>query len=107
MTDGPRILVSRCSSCHGRFLPRRGPCPRCGSTSVSPHEIASVGVVVAAVELTAPAAPWPAPHRLALIELEESVRVLALCTGALPPVGGRVQVERDGDRYSVATDADP
>jgi uncharacterized OB-fold protein len=96
------ILVSRCESCHGRFLPREGPCPRCGSRSISPLGLPAFGVVVAAVELAAPAAPWPAPHRLALVELEESVRVLALVGGPLPHRGDRVGVVRDGGRYLVA-----
>ena len=47
------LLVSRCDSCHGRFLPRDGPCPRCGSLTVSPVSLPSVGVVVASVELSA------------------------------------------------------
>ncbi|MCI4340159.1 MAG: hypothetical protein L3J73_02675 [Thermoplasmata archaeon] len=101
MTSRDKILVSRCTSCHGRFLSREGPCPRCGSNSVTPHPLPAIGVVLAAVELTAPAAPWPSPHRLALVELEESVRVLALCPGGLPSQGDRVRVERDGDRYMV------
>jgi hypothetical protein len=58
---------------------------------------------VAAVELSAPAAPWPAPHRLALVELEESVRLLALCPGPLPARGDRVRVTRDGGRYLLGS----
>jgi uncharacterized OB-fold protein len=101
MTEPGKILVSRCASCHGRFLPRDGPCPRCGSRSVSPLELSALAVVVASVELAAPAAPWPAPHRLALVELEESVRILALVPGASPERGDQVVVSRDGDRYIV------
>ena len=96
------ILVSRCASCHGRFLPREGPCPRCGSRSVTPVELPPFGVVLAAIELTAPAAPWTAPHRLALVELEESVRILGLVPGSLPGRGARVAVARDGAHYVIS-----
>ena len=101
MTEPPSILVSRCGSCHGRFLPRDGPCPRCGSRLVAPHPLPPVGVVIASVELLAPAPSWPSPHRLVLVELEESVRVLGLCPGSAPVVGERVRVARDGLRYVV------
>ena len=96
------LLLSRCESCHARFLPRPGPCPRCASASVRPVSIPAVGVVVASVELTAPATPWPAPHRIVLVAMEESVQVLALWTGELPRPGQHVRVTRDGDRYSAA-----
>jgi uncharacterized OB-fold protein len=101
MTGPAPLLISRCTSCHGRFLPRDGPCPRCGSLAVSPVEVPATGVVLASIELAAPAAPWPAPHRLALVELEESVRILALVPGPLPTRGDRVGVTRDRDRYLV------
>jgi uncharacterized OB-fold protein len=100
VTSSRRLLVSSCTSCHGRFLARDGPCPRCGSSAILPLELPALGVIVAAVELVAPAAPWPSPHRIALIELEDSVRVLALCPGPLPAIGERVEVVRDRDRYS-------
>jgi len=66
-------------------------------------ELPAVGVVIAAVELVAPVAPWPTPPRIVLVELEESVRVLALCPGGLPTLGDHVAVARDGDRFVVRT----
>ena len=101
MSGPSTILLSRCGSCHGRFLPRTGPCPRCGSREISPVELPAYGLVVAAVELQAPAAPWPSPHRLALVELQDSVRLLALVPGPLPRRGDRVQVERDGEQFRI------
>ncbi len=99
MTGPDSILVSTCPGCHGRFLPRPGPCPRCGSTVVRPQPIPSVGEVLAATELTVPPAGWPEPHRLALVELSHGVRVLCLVAGDLPPIASRVRVVRDGERY--------
>ena len=99
---GPRdLLISRCESCHARFLPRPGSCPKCGSTSLRAQSVPPVGTVLAAVELETPSAGWTAPHRIALVELEESVRLLALVPGRLPAIGERVGVERDEDRYVV------
>lgn len=102
MSAPPPILeIGRCEACHGRFLPRPGPCPRCGADAVRPLPVPPDGVVLAATELTAPAAGWAAPHRLALVEIAEGVRVLALVEGDLPDVAARVRVRRDGDRYVV------
>lgn len=98
MTGSGRLLVARCDSCHGRFLPREGPCPRCGARAMSPHPIGNEGIVLAATELSLPSPPWVAPHPLALVELEESVRVLAVAVAGLTP-GDRVTVHRDGEVY--------
>jgi uncharacterized OB-fold protein len=93
------LLVSRCDSCTLRYLPRAGPCPRCGATMPLPLSIPPFGVVMAATELTSPAAGWTSPHRLALIELAESVRVLAVVDGDLPTNGASVAVTHEGETY--------
>jgi uncharacterized OB-fold protein len=107
MTDPATILVRRCSNCHSSSLPREGPCPRCGSPDVAPQSISSEGAVLASTELQNPSVGWSSPHRLALVELADSVRVLALVLGPLPEVGSRQRVERDGDRYVVRSAATP
>jgi len=101
MTDPRTLLVARCQSCHSRFLPRPGACPRCGAANVSPIAIPPEGVVLAAVELLAPSTGWPSPHRLALVQLADSIRVLALADRT-PPLGAHVVVERDGETYRIA-----
>jgi uncharacterized OB-fold protein len=98
MTARP-LLVSRCASCTLRYLPRAGPCPKCGASSPIPFSVPALGSVLAATELANPAAGWPTPHRIALIELAESVHVLAIVDGSLPSIGGAAEVERDGDTY--------
>jgi uncharacterized OB-fold protein len=95
----PDLVVARCLSCHGRSLPRPGPCPRCGATDLQPEPIPPEGEVLAATELLAPSAGWPAPHRLALIVLAEEVRILAVVEGPLPAIGGRVRVRAAGDHF--------
>ena len=102
MTSPTKLIMARCGSCQGRFLPRPGPCPQCGSGEVLPFPIPPAGRVLAAVELLAPSAGWPAPHRLALVQVAESIRLLALVRGALPSIGHDVVVERNGERYEVA-----
>ena len=96
------IAISRCESCHSRFLPRPGPCPRCGGSAIQPVDLPGEGTVLAAVELLAPAAGWSSPHRLVLVELAEDVRVLAVAPSRLPAVGSRVPVRSDGPRYWAA-----
>ena len=101
------ILVSRCPSCTLRYLPRAGPCPKCGSTEVTPLAIPPQGRVLAATELSNPAAGWPTPHRIALLELAEAVRLLAIVEGELPSIGTVVDVVRDGETYRVPASPGP
>jgi len=99
MTPAATIELTRCTSCHGQFLPTDGPCPRCGSSDSSPYSAPAVGNVLAATELHYPATGWHAPHRLALVEVADAVRVLAIMDGGLPLPGDLVEVRRDGDVY--------
>jgi uncharacterized OB-fold protein len=95
------LLVEGCRSCHSRFLPRPGRCPRCGSDAVGPQRIPARGTVLAATELSVPPAGFEAPHRLALLEAAEGVRILAVVRGPLPEIGRIVGVLRDGEQYIV------
>jgi uncharacterized OB-fold protein len=97
MIPGATLELTRCGSCHARFLPTDGPCPRCGSSDCAPYSASPMGRVLAATELHYPASGWHAPHRLALIELADAVRVLAIVDGPLPAPGDLVEVRRDGD----------
>ncbi|MHB8352399.1 MAG: Zn-ribbon domain-containing OB-fold protein, partial [Thermoplasmata archaeon] len=78
MSGSDALRVLRCVSCHSQFLPRPGRCPKCGSSSIEAEDIAPVGRVLAATELTTPSLGWPAPHRIALVELAGGVRLLAV-----------------------------
>jgi len=95
------LAIVRCEHCHGRFLPHPGPCPRCGSTDLVPEVVPATAVVLAATELLAPSTGWTSPHRLAIVEAAESVRVLAIVRGPLPATGAVVEVTRKGDQYEV------
>jgi hypothetical protein len=58
-----------------------------------------LGILLAATELTSPAQGWPNPHRIALIELAESVRVLAIVEGEIPAIGSNLAVVHEGETY--------
>jgi len=99
MSSGVSVELVRCQACHLRFLPRDGPCPKCGSSDCIAFSASAVGKVLAATELHYPATGWSAPHRLALVELTDAVRVLAIVEGPLPATGALVEVQRDHDVY--------
>ncbi len=98
------IEFSRCESCTGRFLPTDGSCPRCGGTDVRPYDSPALGTVLAATELTSPAEGWHAPHRLALVEMPQAVRLLAIVDGPLPATGTIVSVRREAEVYRARTE---
>lgn len=100
--DDTTLEMSRCTGCHAEFLPRPGPCPRCGATTVESIALPGRGTVRAATELTATATGWTAPHRLALVEIAEGIRLLCVVTGTLPAAGQTVTVTRDGPLYRAA-----
>jgi uncharacterized OB-fold protein len=104
---GREILISRCAECTLRYLPRAGPCPRCGASRPLPVSIPPFGVVLAATELSNPAAGWTAPHRIALVEMAESVRVLAVVGGELPAIGTPVEVLHEGNSYRARVSDPP
>jgi uncharacterized OB-fold protein len=106
MSGAPSIVLSRCGLCHTLFVPRAGPCSKCGSREVRAVPIAPEGVVLAATQLENPPEGWSAPHRLALVELVESARLLATVDGELPAIGDRVVVREESTHY-VATRVAP
>jgi uncharacterized OB-fold protein len=98
--SAPRgLLVSRCRNCHNRFLPRPGPCPRCGSREIDPSEVPPLGTVLAATEVLVPSAGAHRSHRIALVEGTDGLRILALVEGRLPAIGEPVTLVRDQDHY--------
>ncbi len=105
MTDnGESVELRRCDSCGARFLPNDGACPRCGSTRTRAYSVPALGTVLAATELTSPAEGWHAPHRLALVEMPEAVRLFAIVEGGLPSPGAVVSVRREGEVYRARTE---
>ena len=104
MIASATLGLSLCRSCHTRFLPTDGPCPKCGSVDCVSYAGSAVGKVLAATELHYPATGWQAPHRLALIELPDAVRVLAVVDGPTPAPGALAEVRLDKDVYRARSE---
>ncbi len=102
----PDLELFRCSACQSRFLPGDGPCPRCGGIRLERYAAPGVGTVLAATELEVAQEGWNPPHRLALIEVADAVRLIAAVDGDLPRVGAPVEVRVDGLIYR-ATAVEP
>lgn len=101
------IEISKCASCHVRYLPSDGPCPKCGANQPEALSAAGIGKVLASTELVNPSEGWTSPHRLALIELADSVRVLAVVEGSLPAFGAVVSVRQQGEIYRARPEPTP
>ena len=99
MTTATPLVLSQCEACQTRFLPSDTPCPKCGSTRITPFPVPARGRAIAATELSTPAPGWSAPHRLALVEVADGVRVLAVVDGELPAAGAAVEVQLTGSIY--------
>lgn len=88
----PALLVSRCIICgHGWYLPR-DVCPACSSGEVQRQPAAGTGVVSAStiVRRGAIDAGSSSAVGIALVDLDEGVRVMARCTPGIP-VGTRAR----------------
>ncbi len=103
MSDEARTIeLARCTTCHHRFVPADGVCPRCASPSVEPYAVPALGTVLAATEVAYPSAGWPSPHRLVLVELPESVRLLATAGDPLPAPGSVVALRPEAGHFVAA-----
>ena len=92
-----RLLAQRCSTCNAvRTLPSPG-CGECGSLEWEPVELAGEGEVYSFVTHYHPPLPgFAAPHPVALVTLDEGVRLLGAMDGTDPgelAIGRRVRIE--------------
>jgi len=88
------VLV--CPSCARVLPPGARCCPACGGP-LRAEARTGAGRVLAATELTAPAAGWTSPHRMVVFELDGGGEVLALSPDGSPAPGTRGRVERGPD----------
>ena len=95
------IELSRCAACQTWFLPTDGPCPHCGSAEKLLVRAPGLGTVLSSTELMHPSSGWASPHRLALVELPQAVRLLAVVDGDLPREGSLVTIRYEGEVYRV------
>lgn len=101
------LTLTRCGACGHASLPGDGPCPRCGSTDLRPFFVAPKGNVIASTELMSVAKGWTSPHRLALVEVPEGVRLLAIVDGELPLTGSQVSITLKNGLYHVTANGAP
>ena len=93
------LRLGKCSTCHTRFVPVDGPCPKCGSTATESYLAGGLGTVLCSTALEVPPPGWEPPHPLALVEVEDGVRLLVIPDLPLPAVGTIVEVVSDGAVY--------
>jgi uncharacterized OB-fold protein len=78
------LVVPKCGGCGHRFLPPAKLCPRCLSTEVAFHPSTGKGRVFSFIVVHRPQHPafFPdAPYNVAIVELEEGVRMHGRVTG--------------------------
>lgn len=90
--SSPTVELARCGTCHLRFVPADGVCPRCASAEVTTFRVPALATVLAATSIVYPSAGWPSPHRVALVELAEAVRLVAIADEPLPAAGEIVEL---------------
>ena len=105
MSDPSAVPLGKCLACHARFAPGDGPCPKCGSASTERYPAPPVATTLAATVLEVPPPGWEKPHALALVELEDGVRLLALVDGPLPGAGELLEVRLEAGLYRVRRSA--
>jgi uncharacterized OB-fold protein len=94
-----RLVVQRCRACGDHYFYPRDHCPRCGSADVEWREASGRGRLVSYVinHRPMPPADPSVPQVIALVELEEGVRMLTNVVDTPPdpdllPLDAEVQV---------------
>ncbi|MBF8184579.1 OB-fold domain-containing protein [Nonomuraea sp. K274] len=93
--------IQVCAGCAARFAYPRTVCPRCLGTELRLDSSSGRGSVYSFTTIHRPAAAWRAddvPYTVALVDLDEGVRVLGDLRVPEPRVGLRVELEYDDVR---------
>jgi uncharacterized OB-fold protein len=90
-TGTPALLVSRCRRCEERWYLPRQRCRACRSAEIAFETAAGGGVVVAVTNGGVVGVGDGSPGGIALVDLDEGVRVMTTCTSGVSP-GSRVQI---------------
>jgi uncharacterized OB-fold protein len=91
------LRASHCPDCQRMAFPRRSSCAGCGSTEVTAVLLAGPGRihVVTAVLSQPPGSLVQAPYEIAVVEFEESIRVMGVLADNARP-GDLVHVVESG-----------
>jgi uncharacterized OB-fold protein len=89
------LTVQRCESCARLVWYPRFVCPHCGGSSLEWEKLSGDGVVYAVSvhhRAALPALADKVPYSVALVDLDEGVRMMSNVFGPPPTVGDRVSV---------------
>ncbi len=79
-----RLEGRRCTACETVHFPPRERCEKCRGTDLSPHRLSGRGTVYAYSEVAQAPAGFNAPYVVAMVELEEGLKVTAQLTDVEP-----------------------
>lgn len=79
-----RLLIQRCNSCGRHYFYPRPFCPHCASDDVTWDEVSGHGRLVSYVINYRPLPPAEGAQIIALVQLDEGVRLLTNIVGATP-----------------------
>ena len=75
-----RLEGQRCTACGAVQFPPRGACGACRSTELEPYRFSGRGTVFSFAEVAQAPKGFSGPYLVALVELEEGIRVTAQLT---------------------------
>jgi uncharacterized OB-fold protein len=111
--DRPLLVGIWCATCGQRAFPATDTCPWCGSTSVTPTDLATTGTLWAWTSVTAapPGYSGRVPYGFGVVQLDDGVRVITRLTESDPDAltfGEPVRlvleaVDRDDEGRDVVT----
>ncbi len=79
-----RLAGQRCTACGAVQFPPRSACGACRGTDLATHRFSGRGTVYSFAEVASAPKGFSGPYRVALVELEEGVRVTAQLTDVDP-----------------------
>ncbi len=94
--DHHELLFQECSTCNTRRFPPTPMCPNCGSLDWSAQKSEGLGSVHSyTVQHHPPIVPYPTPHALLLVDMDEGFRFLAAYAGEMKAIsiGMRVSMK--------------
>jgi uncharacterized protein len=106
-----RLAAQQCGECQFSVFPPRVLCPRCGSDAMRFRALGGLGTVYSTTVVRARAADG-GPYNLALIDLDEGIRMMSRIEGIDPAavsIGMRVRarIAADGSGGSPLVVFDP
>ncbi len=80
-----RLEGQRCTACEAIQFPPRGRCHKCQTAVLEPHRLSGRGTVYTYAEVAQAPKGFIGPYVVAMVELEEGMKVTAQLTDVEPP----------------------